>query len=85
MDEGKSLILARFFIISSWAAMGESLCYHCGLPIPPALALTVAIGGEARAVCCVGCQLICTVCWACECMRHTLRELVLGLLNEVCV
>ena len=58
MDEGKSLILARFFIISSWAAMGESLCYHCGLPIPPTLALTVAIGGEARAVCCVGCQAV---------------------------
>ena len=38
--------------------MGEGLCYHCGLPIPPALALTVAIGGEARAVCCVGCQAV---------------------------
>lgn len=33
-------------------------CYHCGLPVPPSLDLRVRIGGEARAMCCAGCQAV---------------------------
>jgi Cu2+-exporting ATPase len=35
-----------------------SPCYHCGLPIPDDLDLSVKIGGEARAMCCYGCQAV---------------------------
>ncbi len=33
-------------------------CYHCGLPIPQHLNLTVDISGEAQAMCCPGCQAV---------------------------
>lgn len=35
-------------------------CYHCGLPVPPNLNLTVDIGGRAEPMCCVGCQAVAT-------------------------
>ena len=38
--------------------MSQSLCYHCGLPIPPDVALAVCVGGQERAVCCIGCQAV---------------------------
>jgi Cu2+-exporting ATPase len=33
-------------------------CYHCGLPVPPAVDLSVAIGEQPRAMCCIGCQAV---------------------------
>ncbi|MDH3219444.1 MAG: heavy metal translocating P-type ATPase [Gammaproteobacteria bacterium] len=33
-------------------------CYHCGLPVPAGLDLTVRIDGENRAMCCHGCQAV---------------------------
>jgi len=36
----------------------DSSCYHCGQPIPAGVELSVAIGGEARAMCCTGCQAV---------------------------
>jgi len=33
-------------------------CYHCGLPIPHYLNLTVDISGEPQAMCCPGCQAV---------------------------
>lgn len=38
--------------------MGPDLCYHCGLPIPPDVVLAVQVGGQDRAVCCIGCQAV---------------------------
>jgi len=36
----------------------EENCYHCGLPIPPGVDLTVEIDGQPRAMCCAGCQAV---------------------------
>ena len=36
----------------------SATCYHCGLPIPPAVELTVRIGGQAQPMCCAGCQAV---------------------------
>lgn len=33
-------------------------CYHCGLPVPPEVDLSVAIDQQPRAMCCVGCQAV---------------------------
>ena len=33
-------------------------CYHCGLPVPPAVDLSVAIDQQPRAMCCIGCQAV---------------------------
>ena len=33
-------------------------CYHCGLPVPEQFDITVEIEGEARAMCCYGCQAV---------------------------
>jgi Cu2+-exporting ATPase len=33
-------------------------CYHCGLPVPPGADFPVEIEGEARAMCCAGCQAV---------------------------
>ena len=38
--------------------MPEVSCYHCGLPIPDDLRLSVDIGGEPRGMCCYGCQAV---------------------------
>ncbi|WP_434515304.1 heavy metal translocating P-type ATPase [Dechloromonas sp. ARDL1] len=38
--------------------MSLSSCYHCGLPIPDDVELSVRITGEARSVCCYGCQAV---------------------------
>jgi Cu2+-exporting ATPase len=38
--------------------MSECSCYHCGLPIPEAVDLSVKIGGASRAMCCYGCQAV---------------------------
>ncbi len=37
---------------------GDSGCFHCGLPIPPATHYQVRILGEGRAMCCRGCQAV---------------------------
>jgi len=31
-------------------------CFHCGLPVPPGTPYAVQAGGDARAVCCAGCE-----------------------------
>ena len=36
----------------------SSSCYHCGLPIPGGVHIQVVIKGEARAMCCAGCQAV---------------------------
>jgi Cu2+-exporting ATPase len=33
-------------------------CYHCGLPVPPGIDLYVEIQGEARPMCCHGCEAV---------------------------
>jgi len=38
--------------------MTESSCYHCGLPVPAGAEFPVTIQGEARAMCCPGCQAV---------------------------
>lgn len=38
--------------------MSESSCYHCGLPIPVDVDLSVKISGDSRAMCCFGCQAV---------------------------
>ncbi len=38
--------------------MPEAACYHCGLPIPDDVNLSVTVGGEPRKVCCFGCQAV---------------------------
>ncbi len=36
----------------------KSGCYHCGLPVPQGLTLSVTIDGVPRAMCCAGCQAV---------------------------
>lgn len=38
--------------------MSQDTCYHCGLPVPAGFALSVAIAGAPRAMCCIGCQAV---------------------------
>ena len=38
--------------------MSQCTCYHCGLPVPATLDLSVTIGGHARPMCCIGCQAV---------------------------
>jgi Cu2+-exporting ATPase len=38
--------------------MPPASCYHCGLPIPEDIDLSVKVGGEPRAMCCIGCQAV---------------------------
>ena len=38
--------------------MSESSCYHCGLPIPDGVDLSVKIAAAPRAMCCYGCQAV---------------------------
>jgi P-type Cu2+ transporter len=33
-------------------------CYHCGLPIPAGVLLHANVAGQARAMCCIGCQAV---------------------------
>jgi Cu2+-exporting ATPase len=41
------------------AVTGESeQCFHCGLPVPGGLNLTVTIDGDDRPMCCHGCQAV---------------------------
>ncbi|WP_461516410.1 heavy metal translocating P-type ATPase [Porticoccus sp.] len=35
--------------------MTPLLCYHCGLPVPPAADFSLEIDGQPRAMCCPGC------------------------------
>lgn len=41
-----------------FVCMSEDNCYHCGQPIPDDIDLPVTIGGEAREMCCYGCQAV---------------------------
>ncbi len=34
------------------------LCFHCGLPVPPACNLSVEVQGQAQPVCCSGCEAV---------------------------
>jgi P-type Cu2+ transporter len=38
--------------------MSEIHCFHCGLPVPDKLNLSVTINGEAQPMCCPGCQAV---------------------------
>lgn len=38
--------------------MSQERCYHCGLPVPVGSGLTADIGGQPRAMCCIGCQAV---------------------------
>lgn len=38
--------------------MSDTSCYHCGLPIPADVHLSVDVDGERRALCCFGCQAV---------------------------
>ena len=38
--------------------MPEASCYHCGLPVPGDIDLSVMVGGESRKMCCYGCQAV---------------------------
>ncbi len=38
--------------------MVNQSCYHCGLPIPAGLDMSVEIGGQRREMCCAGCQAV---------------------------
>ena len=36
----------------------DQRCFHCGEPIPQGTDLTVTVDGDARPVCCAGCQAV---------------------------
>ncbi len=36
----------------------QAPCFHCGLPVPPGTDYTTVINGEARSMCCPGCQAV---------------------------
>ncbi len=38
--------------------MSDHACYHCGLPVPEDVDLSVDVGGQAREMCCIGCQAV---------------------------
>ena len=38
--------------------MSQENCYHCGLPVPADVALSVSIDDQPRAMCCIGCQAV---------------------------
>ena len=38
--------------------MSHASCYHCGLPIPDDVDLSVTVAGEPRPMCCFGCQAV---------------------------
>jgi len=38
--------------------MNKGNCYHCGLPVPTELDLSVLVEDEPRAMCCIGCQAV---------------------------
>lgn len=38
--------------------MSTTSCYHCGLPVPDNLDLTVTINGQVQPMCCPGCQAV---------------------------
>ncbi len=40
------------------AAPVDPCCYHCGLPIPAGVVLSVSVAGEDRAMCCEGCRAV---------------------------
>lgn len=44
--------------IDSTAESKSSLCYHCGLPVPPESHFVVVIQQQAHAMCCPGCQAV---------------------------
>jgi len=37
------------------AQLREDACFHCGLPLPPGVDLSLVIGGAERPLCCYGC------------------------------
>ncbi len=40
------------------ASHNASSCFHCGLPVPTGLDITVEIDGQPREMCCYGCQAV---------------------------
>jgi len=38
--------------------MSQKSCYHCGLPVPAGVELSVRIDEQPRAMCCIGCQAV---------------------------
>ncbi len=44
--------------IGNRGGMSEQNCYHCGQPVPHGVMMSVMVDGEARAMCCIGCQAV---------------------------
>ncbi len=40
------------------ASQNTASCFHCGLPVPAGLDITVEIDGQPREMCCYGCQAV---------------------------
>ena len=38
--------------------MSQKSCYHCGLPVPAGVELSVSIDEQPHAMCCIGCQAV---------------------------
>ena len=67
---GRRIVMARFgvgvhlgvSVILAAPAVARLIvsesCYHCGLPIPADVHLPVVIDGQARQMCCAGCQAV---------------------------
>ena len=56
---GRRVSLARLGKLFLWAAVTKNEnCYHCGQPLTLGNPLLVRIDGEARAMCCGGCQAV---------------------------
>ncbi|HZG21491.1 MAG TPA: heavy metal translocating P-type ATPase [Herbaspirillum sp.] len=53
-----------------------SLCFHCGQPVPAGGAWSLQIGGQARALCCVGCQSVARLIVDSGCEDFYLRRTV---------
>ncbi len=49
---------ATVLVDTNLADRAAPACFHCGLPVPPGLDLDVTINGEARPMCCHGCQAV---------------------------
>lgn len=47
--------------MSAVARASSADCWHCGEPIPPGVNLSAEIGGQAREMCCHGCQTVATL------------------------
>jgi len=45
-------------LASDAVSTAESICFHCGLPVPPGTHYTVVIDGQRQPMCCHGCEAV---------------------------